>query len=380
MGGVNKQFLPLGDLPVLARSLLAFEEAPSVGAVVVVVTAGDAGRVAELARGEWGCRKVAAVVPGGESRQESVLAGLLALPPDTEVVLVHDGARPLLEPRLVEAVLSEAKRWGAAALAVPVRDTVKEAGGDGFVARTLPRERLWLAQTPQAFRCELLLEAHRRARELGLAATDDAALVEALGHPVRLVRGSYRNLKITFPEDYETALALVGGVAPVRFGFGYDVHRLVPGRLLILGGVTVPFPLGLEGHSDADVLLHAVMDALLGAAGLGDIGRHFPDSDPRYAGASSLWLLEQVGQMLSQKGFRVQNVDATLVAQAPRLAAYLPAMEENIARVLGVDVARVNVKATTTEGLGFAGRGEGIAAYAVAALGYREVASFRSLA
>nr|WP_245574296.1 2-C-methyl-D-erythritol 2,4-cyclodiphosphate synthase [Desulfovirgula thermocuniculi] len=167
---------------------------------------------------------------------------------------------------------------------------------------------------------------------------------------------------------------------PVRFGFGYDVHRLVAGRPLVLGGVTVPFPLGLEGHSDADVLLHAVMDALLGAAGLGDIGRHFPDTDPHYAGASSLWLLEQVGQMLSQKGFRVQNIDATLVAQAPRLAGYIPAMEHNIARALGVDAARVNVKATTTEGLGFAGRGEGMAAYAVAALGYREEASFNSSA
>ncbi|WP_084413202.1 2-C-methyl-D-erythritol 4-phosphate cytidylyltransferase [Desulfovirgula thermocuniculi] len=380
MGGVNKQFLPLGGLPVLARSLLAFEAAPSVEECVVVAPPGETGRVAVLARGEWGCRKVVAVVPGGESRQESVLAGLLALSPRTGMVIVHDGARPLLEPELVEAVLAEANHWGAATLAVPVRDTVKEADGDGFVARTLPRERLWLAQTPQAFRFALLLEAHRRARELGLAATDDAALVEALGHPVRLVRGSYRNLKITFPEDYEAALALVGGVMPVRFGFGYDVHRLVAGRPLVLGGVTVPFPLGLEGHSDADVLLHAVMDALLGAAGLGDIGRHFPDTDPHYAGASSLWLLEQVGQMLSQKGFRVQNIDATLVAQAPRLAGYIPAMEHNIARALGVDAARVNVKATTTEGLGFAGRGEGMAAYAVAALGYREEASFNSSA
>lgn len=376
--GVNKQFLTLGGLPVLAHSLLAFEAAPSVGACVVVAAPEETARIAELVCREWSCRKVASVVPGGERRQDSVLAGLLALPSDAEMVLVHDGARPLLQPELVEAVLAEARRWGAAVPAVPVRDTVKEADGCGFVARTLPRENLWLAQTPQAFRFNLLLEAHRRAKELGMVATDDASLVEALGHPVRLVSGSYRNLKITFPEDFVMARALVEGGMALRFGFGYDVHRLVPGRPLVLGGVAVPFSRGLEGHSDADVLVHAIMDALLGAAGLGDIGRHFPDTDSRYAGINSLLLLAQVGRLLKENGFWVQNIDATVVAQAPRLAGYVPTMEQNIARALGIESTRVNVKATTTEGLGFTGAGEGMAAYAVAALGYREEASFKS--
>jgi 2-C-methyl-D-erythritol 4-phosphate cytidylyltransferase/2-C-methyl-D-erythritol 2,4-cyclodiphosphate synthase len=208
-----------------------------------------------------------------------------------------------------------------------------------------------------------------------ISATDDASLVEALGHPVKLVPGSYRNIKITTPEDMVVAEALLEKgeksnvpSATLRMGFGYDVHRLVTGRPLILGGVEVSFERGLAGHSDADVLVHAVMDALLGAAGLGDIGRHFPDHEPRYAGISSLMLLEEVGKMLAERGYRVSNIDAVVVAQAPRLAGYIPAMVQQIARTLGIDAGCVNVKATTTEGLGFTGTGEGIAAYAVATI------------
>ncbi|MDK2888183.1 MAG: 2-C-methyl-D-erythritol 4-phosphate cytidylyltransferase [Thermoanaerobacter sp.] len=373
--GVNKQFLPLSGLPVLARSLRIFEEAEPVRGYVVVAAEGDVERVDRLARREWGCRKLRGVVPGGGRRQDSVRNGLEALPPETEVVLVHDGARPLARVEDVLAVAREAARWGAATLAVPVKDTVKEAGSGGFVARTLPREVLWLTQTPQGFRFSLLVEAHRRAAAEKISATDDASLVEAMGHPVKLVPGSYRNIKITTPEDMVVAEALLEKgeksnvpPAPLRMGFGYDVHRLVAGRPLILGGVEVPFERGLAGHSDADVLVHAVMDALLGAAGLGDIGRHFPDHEPRYAGISSLMLLEEVGKMLAERGYRVSNIDAVVVAQAPRLAAYIPSMEFNIARSLNIDAGRINVKATTTEGLGFTGTGEGIAAYAVAAV------------
>ncbi|SHJ04292.1 bifunctional 2-C-methyl-D-erythritol 4-phosphate cytidylyltransferase/2-C-methyl-D-erythritol 2,4-cyclodiphosphate synthase [Desulfofundulus thermosubterraneus] len=374
-GGVNKQFLPLSGLPVLARSLGVFEEAVPVKGYVLVMAKGEVDRVTRLARREWGCRKLLAVVPGGERRQDSVRKGLEALPAEAEIVLVHDGARPLVGVEELVAVASEAARWGAATLAVPVKDTVKEAGTDGFVVRTLPRESLWLTQTPQGFRCSLLREAHQRAEAEKISATDDASLVEALGHRVKLVPGSYRNIKITTPEDLAVAEALLGiegGIsmpfAPLRVGLGYDVHRLVAGRPLILGGVNVPFDQGLEGHSDADVLVHAVMDALLGAAGQGDIGRHFPDRDPQYAGISSLLLLERVGRLLAEKGFAVNNIDAVVVAQAPQLAAYIPSMEFNIARSLNIDAGRINVKATTTEGLGFTGTGEGIAAYAVAAV------------
>jgi len=235
------------------------------------------------------------------------------------------------------------------------------------VEATEDRSRLWLVQTPQAFRAELLQETLRRARSEGWQATDEASLVERMGGEVRLVMGERHNLKVTTPEDLRLVRGwLAGGEPAWRVGQGLDVHRLVEGRPLILAGVRIPFSRGLEGHSDADVVAHAVMDALLSAVGLGDIGQHFPDHDPAYAGADSLALLGRVVEMLAARGWRPAQVSVTCLAQAPRLAPYREQMRANLARVLGLEAEAVNLAATTSEGLGFTGRGEGMAAWATA--------------
>lgn len=364
--GPKKQYRLLAGRPVLVHTLQILAHTPLVGEMVLVVPPGEEPWCREEIVNRYGLSKVMAVVPGGDTRQESVWAGLEVLTPGG-VVLVHDGVRPFVTPEQIERVTDAAWEVGAATLGVPPKDTVKLDTPDGTSARTLPRGHLWLVQTPQAFRYEVLVEAHRLAREQGFAGTDDTSLAEFAGYAVRMVNGSYANIKITTPEDWAFAEALVGG-ALVRTGFGYDVHRLVDDRKLILGGVEIPFERGLLGHSDADVLTHAVMDALLGAAGAGDIGRLFPDHDPAYRGVSSLILLGRVGGLLRERGLEPVHLDAVIVAQAPRLAPYITQMAENLARVLGVLPETVNIKATTTEGLGFTGLGEGIAGYAVATL------------
>lgn len=367
-GGPKKQYRLLAGRPVLVRTLEVFEQTPLVCGVTLVVAPGEEDWCRREIVARYGLSKVAAVTAGGATRQESVWCGLQTLP-DAELVLVHDGVRPFVTPAQIEALADAARESGAATLAVPPKDTVKLAAEDGDSAATLPRERLWLVQTPQAFRRELLVSAHRLAREHGFEGTDDTALVEYAGRTVRLVPGGYANIKITTPEDFAFAEALLGaGAGTVRTGFGYDVHQLVENRRLVLGGVEIPFERGLDGHSDADVLVHAVMDALLGAAGAGDIGRLFPDTDPAYRDISSLELLRRVAGLLRQRGLEVVNLDAVVVAQAPRLAPYREEMRDNLARVLGLDPGAVNVKATTTEGLGFTGAGAGMAAYAVAAV------------
>ncbi|HEY0839978.1 MAG TPA: 2-C-methyl-D-erythritol 2,4-cyclodiphosphate synthase, partial [Vulgatibacter sp.] len=269
-------------------------------------------------------------------------------------------------PALFSRVLEAARRTGAAVAALPCTDTVKRAGGN-LVEATVDRRTLWLAQTPQGFRVDLLREAWAAAGAGGSAATDEAALVEAAGHPVELVPGEKENFKVTDPEDWSRARALVE--APAAVGFGYDVHAFAEGRTCVLGGVTFPGEPGLAGHSDADAAVHAVMDAILGAAGLGDIGQHFPDSDERFRGASSLALLEEVRARIEEAGFRVLNVDLTIAAARPRIGSRREEMRERIASALRLPAVKVNVKATTTEGLGFVGRSEGIAAHAVALVG-----------
>jgi 2-C-methyl-D-erythritol 4-phosphate cytidylyltransferase/2-C-methyl-D-erythritol 2,4-cyclodiphosphate synthase len=364
--GPKKQYRLLSGRPVLARTLEVLARAPSIGGIVLVVAAGEEDWCRREIVARFGLVGVLAVVPGGAVRQESVWAGLRALP-RCGLVLVHDGVRPFVTPDQIAELAVAARECGAATLAVPPKDTVKLGAADGVSVATLPRERLWLVQTPQVFRYDLLVEAHRLARERGFEGTDDTSLAELVGHTVRMVRGSYANIKITTPEDFTFAEALLGS-GPVRTGFGYDVHRLVDDRKLVLGGVEVPFDRGLLGHSDADVLVHAVIDALLGAAGAGDIGRLFPDDDPAFRDISSLALLDRVVVLLRERGLELENLDAVLVAQAPRLAPYVSRMEENLARALGVSPGAVNVKATTTEGLGFAGVGAGMAGYAVVAL------------
>ena len=309
--------------------------------------------------------KPVCVVPGGRERQESVLNGVTALDPETGYLLIHDGARPFVTLDMIDGVCRDALDCGAATAAVPSKDTCKLSDGQGFVESTPPRERLWAVQTPQAFQRELYQRALSLAREAGQSYTDDCQLVEAAGCRVKLTQGDYRNLKLTTPEDRLAARAYTKGERTMRVGYGYDVHRLVEGRKLILAGVEIPFEKGLLGHSDADVVAHAVADALLGAAALGDIGHLFPDTDPQYQGADSLALLGEVCRVLGEKGFSLGNLDVTLMAQRPKIAPYILEMRENLGRACGLPVERVSVKATTEEGLGFTGSGEGMSAAAV---------------
>ncbi len=361
--------------PVLVATIRALQAVPEVEAVFLVIPPGEEENFRVLLA-RYGLA-VAGLIAGGSERQYSVFNGLRAIAtwpgwrvaPEQRLVAIHDGARPLVAAEHVSQAFRWAQKYGAVGVGVPVKDTIKVASHDGFITETPPRERLWAIQTPQVFRLPLILAAHEAAAAEGFLGTDDCSLLERMNVPVRLLEGSYRNLKITTPEDLVMAEALLaGGEREMRIGQGFDVHRLTPERPLILGGVAIPYGLGLLGHSDADVLVHAIMDALLGAAGLGDIGGMFPDTDPAYKGANSLLLLAQVVVELRKAGYRVGNVDATVIAQRPKLAPYIQQMRANLAEVLGIPPEAVNVKATTTERLGFTGRGEGMAAQAVAVL------------
>ncbi len=361
--GLAKQWLELGGETVLRRSARLLADCPLVDELVLVVPAGDEPRATEALAG---LGKPGRAVAGGPARADSVRNGLEALS-GCGVVLVHDAARPFATPALVALVGEAAARDGAALAAVQVTDTVKRAGAGEppRVAATLDRRELWLAQTPQGFRRDLLLRAYREAGAGASTVTDECALVERLGAPVTLVPGEPGNFKITSPEDVARARALTE--APVASGVAYDCHRFEPGRKLILGGVEFEGD-GLLGHSDADVCAHAIGDAILGAAGLGDLGRHFPDTDPRWKGVSSLRLLREIAAKADGAGWRIGNADVTLAARRPRIAPRAAEMRSRLAEALGVSPAQVNVKATTGEGTGFVGRGEGIAAHAVALL------------
>jgi 2-C-methyl-D-erythritol 4-phosphate cytidylyltransferase/2-C-methyl-D-erythritol 2,4-cyclodiphosphate synthase len=370
-----KILAPLAGEPLVRWSVRAYEDCDAVQSIVVVAAAEHLEQVAEVCR--EGASKLLAVVAGGRERPESVMAGLDALADVApEIVCIHDGARPLVDRATIERSIVACRMYGAAIAGVAATDTLKQVGDDERITATPSRDFLRHAQTPQTFRYELLVEAYARAGDEALAVTDDAALVERLGQSVHVSVGSLDNFKITTADDLARAEWVLarrrGGTGPVmRTGIGLDVHALVEGRPLILGGVHVPFERGLAGHSDADVLLHAISDALLGAAALGDIGLHFPDTDAQYEGADSADLARQVVALLAAEGWRPTNVDATVICERPKLAAHIPAMCENIAAALGLPVEAVGVKATTTEGLGFAGRGEGIAAQAVASIGER---------
>ena len=359
----NKTLLPVGGVPSCvraARTLLTVADS-----LVAVVRAGEEKLFRDVFV-KYGLQN-AIIVTGGSSRQESVRNGLNAVPDDCTEVLVHDGARPLVDEETVRRVLESVREYGTGIAAIPVTDTVKRADAEQNVQTTLDRSNLWRMQTPQGFRRELLVRAHREAKD---DLTDDAGLVEALGEPVRLVRSSVRNIKLTTQEDWAMAELLAG--PSIRVGTGFDAHRLVEGRDLVLCGVRVPYELGLDGHSDADVALHALCDALLGAAALGDIGKHFPDTDGRYLGISSLILTERTREILEDAGYTPINVDVTIVAQKPKLAPYIEQMRNNVAKALRLPPEMVSVKATTTEKMGYEGRGEGISAQACATVtGFR---------
>ena len=367
-----KQLLALAGVPVLARTVQIFRQLPEFHTIIVAAPAAHLEATREML-GRFIPGEAVTVVVGGHTRQDSVRAGLAALPPEVDLVAVHDGVRPLLTPELARACLAAAAETGVALLAVPVKDTVKESRDGMIVSATVARQHLWLAQTPQVARRDLLLDAFAAAESDGFAGTDEASLLERIGCEVRLVMGSERNLKITRPADLPLAEALLresagSGKNTMRVGHGYDAHRFAEGRQLILGGVNIPFERGLLGHSDADVLLHALGDAMLGAAGLGDIGQHFPDHDASFKDISSLVLLSRVVDLLAARGLQLVNGDVTVVAQRPKLAGHFPAMQENIARTCRIEPGQINLKATTTEKMGFTGREEGIAAHAVVLL------------
>ena len=365
--GFDKLSFDLGGETVLHRSIRAFDQCLQIGEIVLVAGKNRA----FVEQQAVGCTKPVQIVAGGATRAESAKNGVLAA--HGELVAVHDAARPFVSPAVIAAVLEAAARCGAAAPAVPVKDTIKQAvPGDGktvpeacLVHRTPDRSTLYAVQTPQCFdRAQYLAALQELDAEKARLVTDDCSLFELTGRSVQLTQGDYANLKITTREDLPRPVQKEE--TRMRIGHGYDVHRLVEGRKLILGGVEIPFEKGLLGHSDADVLAHAVMDAVLGAAALGDIGQHFPDNDPAYAGADSLELARHVARILSEHGYRVENIDATILCQRPKLAPHIPAMRANLAAAFGLPVDAVSVKATTEEHLGFTGEGLGIAAHAVA--------------
>jgi 2-C-methyl-D-erythritol 4-phosphate cytidylyltransferase / 2-C-methyl-D-erythritol 2,4-cyclodiphosphate synthase len=365
-GGAPKQYLPLAGRPLLRHALERFARHPRVAAVRVVIGAGQAEAYGRAAAG----LDVLPPVEGGPSRQASGLLGLESLGALAPThVLIHDAARPLLSDALVGRVLDALVEGAEGALPVlPVADTLKRLEGDAAVGGP-DRHGLARAQTPQGFRFDRILAAHRLAA--GRELTDDAAVAEAAGLTVRHVRGEERNIKVTVPDDLALArLLLEGGPRAYRTGLGYDVHAFAEGRPLVLCGVRVPHSHGLAGHSDADAPLHAVTDALLGTVGAGDIGQHFPPSDERWRDADSAAFVRHARGLVEARGGRVESVDLVIVCERPRIGPHREAMAARLATLLGLAPDRVGVKATTSEGLGFTGRGEGLTAQAVATVSF----------
>jgi 2-C-methyl-D-erythritol 4-phosphate cytidylyltransferase/2-C-methyl-D-erythritol 2,4-cyclodiphosphate synthase len=371
-GDRPKQFLPLGGRPILQRSVEAFVLHDRIAEVVVALPPELVGDVPDYLKTR---RKPIAIIDGGARRQDSVANAFALVADRADIVVIHDAARPLVSADLIRRTLDAAVEHGAAIAAQPVTDTVKRGDVDGAIVATLPRGEIFMAQTPQAFRVAVLRDALALARG-SAEATDEAALAERAGHRVQLVAGDAQNMKITTADDLALAERLVGpatqslpgGETMLRIGNGYELHRLVEGRRLILGGVVIPFDKGLAGHSDADAVCHALTDAILGGAGSGDIGRHFPDTDAAWKDADSLALLARAAQIVGDAGFSVVNVDVVVIAERPKLVPYIDAMRSSLAGALGVAVDRVSVKGKTNEGVDSTGAGASIAVHAVALL------------
>jgi len=363
-GPLPKQYALLAGRPILRHTVEAYRAAPGINSLRVVIALGDETHYRAAVEGLG----LLAPIPGGLSRQQSVLNGLEALAGEApDVVAIHDAARPFVKAVDIAACLAATGVPGVdgAVLGVPLSDTIKRSDSSGAIAETVPRANLWRAQTPQVFRFAALLNAHREVASLGAseatALTDDAAVAERAGLKVVMVHGSEDNRKITTADDLARSVAM-----ETRTAFGFDVHGFGPGNAVMLGGVAIPHSQTLAGHSDADVALHALTDAVLGTIGAGDIGKHFPPSDPQWRGVSSDRFLRHAVELLGARGGRIVHLDLTLVCEAPRIGPHREAMAASIARIAGIDPERVSVKATTTEGLGFTGRREGIVAQAVA--------------
>jgi len=366
-GGTPKQYREIAGEPVLRRTLRVFAEHPRINAVRAVIHPDDEALFRDATAG----LDILSPVHGGETRQESGYNGLVSVEAlDPDFVLIQDAARPFTDAATIDRVIDALAKTPAALAAMPVSDTIKRADNRGCVAGTVDREKLWRAQTPQGFRYRDILEAHRATAGRGL--TDDAAVAEAAGLPVMLVEGSEDNLKITTPDDFRRAERIVqekiSRDGELRVGFGYDVHRFEDGDHVILCGVRIPHTTKLRGHSDADVGLHAITDAILGALADGDIGDHFPPSDERWRNADSAVFLAAAAGKVRERNGAIRHIDATLICERPRIGPHRTAMRNRIADICEIEPGRVSVKATTTEGLGFTGREEGIAAQAVATL------------
>lgn len=363
-GEIPKQYLPIAGQAMLRYSLETLVNHPSIDAVRLVIHPDDR-RFYDQATAGFA---LAEPVAGGATRQQSVLNGLESLTPQApDRVLIHDGARPFLDRGTIDRVLAALDKTSGAIAAMPVADTVKRASGDA-ITDTIDRRGLWRAQTPQGFRFADILKAHQA--QVGRELTDDAAVAEQSGLKVAVVEGSEDNFKVTTREDLARAeRRLVGGGSAdyeYRTGSGFDVHAFEPGDGVWLCGVKVPFTAKLKGHSDADVALHALTDAILGAIGAGDIGYHFPPSDPQWKGANSAQFIKHAADIVMQRGGMITHLDVTVICERPKLGPHREAMTVKLAEILGIASHRVSVKATTTESLGFTGRGEGIAAMASA--------------
>ena len=366
--GRPKQLHTIDGRSILERSVMLFVGHPTIDDVIVALPP----EIAELPF-DSGPAKAPRVVAGGNRRQDSVANAFAAVPSHADLVVIHDAARPFASADLIARTIEAAAESGAALAALPARDTVKRAQQRSsflHVVETLPRETVYLAQTPQAFRREVLEAALDFGAKEGLDATDEATLVERAGYQVRLVTGEETNIKITVPEDLAIADAIARRTAPsaARAGVGYDIHRLVQGRPLVLGGVTIPFDRGLLGHSDADAVCHAITEAILGAAAAGNIGQHFPNDQATWKDASSIDLLRRAAAVVRAHGLEVANVDASVIAERPKLGPYIDEMRRNLAAALAVDLARVSVKGKSNDGVGALGRGEAIAVHATALL------------
>ncbi len=364
---VPKQMLELQGRSILERSVEAFSSHPAISETIVVLPPDLAQAPPVWLRAR---EPRIRVVAGGERRQDSVANGFDAAAVDSDLLLVHDAARPFVTPDVISRVVEAAAASGAAIAAIPVSDTVKRAehrDGHRVVRETIARDTLYLAQTPQGFTRAVLRDAVALGRS-GVEATDEAMLAERAGHTVSLVDGARTNVKLTTAADLDSASRRDASAIQTRIGIGYDLHRLTQDRRLMLGGVEVPADVGALGHSDADVVCHALIDALLGAASAGDIGQHFPDTDERWRDASSLMLMRQVLQLVRTRGFRIANVDVVVVLERPKLAPYTQRIAASLAATLELDLKDVSVKAKTNEGVDAVGRGEAIAAHAVALL------------
>lgn len=365
-----KQYLSLNQIPILIHTLIVFERMKMINEMILVVPENHLFYVQKELLPPYKLTKIKSVVAGGKERQDSVKNGLNEISDKTDIVVIHDAVRPFIHEKIIYAVVSEAKKTGAATAGVMSKDTIKIIKRNNLIAETIPRDNVWLTQTPQAFKYEILKKAYKKAYKDKFYGTDDATLAERIGQKVKMMEGSYENIKITTPEDIIIAKALMKNKQDtksyLRAGLGYDSHRFVTRRKFILGGVEIPSKKGLAGHSDADALIHAICDALLGAAGLPDIGRQFPDNDPKYKNILSLILLKKVKKMLSDNKYVVGNIDATVILEKPKISAYSEKMVSNIADVLSVSEKNVSIKAKTNEGMGYIGKSEGIAVFAIA--------------